>query len=110
MDKAQVESVISSFNKKSKEKAKLVEAIVDSITIQFSGIEMTEDARQYFEAFRQMLEKQLQLAVAIEKIEKTNGSHLVRFAQNPSPADDIIKTLKKYYDGTTPYGEEGYED
>ncbi len=108
MDRDLIESAISSFNKKSGEKARLVEAN-DSAVIEFSGIEMTEDAQKYFEAFRAMLEKQMKLPVIIEKVKKTNGSHVVRFSQK-SLAEEAISRIKKYYEGVTPESDEGYED
>lgn len=109
MDRDLIESAISSFNKKSGEKAKLIE-VNDSAVIEFSGIETTEDAQKYFEAFRAMLEKQMKLPVIIEKVKKTNGSHTVKFSQNPSPAEEAISRIKKYYEGVTPESDEGYED
>ena len=112
MDRDLIESAISSFNRKSGEKARLVEVddTNDYAVIEFSGIEITEEANKYFEAFRLMLEKALQLPVSIEKIEKTNGSHLVKFSQNPNPAEEAISRIKKYYEGVTPESDEGYED
>ncbi len=109
MEREIIERVIASFNRKSKEKAKLAEA-GDAVTIEFSGIENTEDAQKYFEAFRLMLEKEAKLPIAIKKVKKTNGSHLVTFYENPSPSEEIISRLGKYYEGTTRESDADYED
>lgn len=109
MEREIIENAIASFNKKSKEKAKLVEA-GDAATVEFSGIEKTEDAQKYFEAFRLMLEKETKLPIAIKKVQKTNGSHTVVFFEDPSPADEIISRLGKYYEGVTRESDADYED
>lgn len=98
--KSDIEAFIASYNsrKKPEVSAALVEAGDSGFTVSFTG---GEDG--VFEDFKAGLESAAQLRLLIEKVEKKRKTSLVKFTVHErGPADDILKALSGYYEGTPP--------
>ncbi len=111
--KSEVLEVIGEFNRSNRGvKAKFMGSGIDYIKIGFSGIfcRKTNDCHE-FPGFRELLEAKIKQPVKVsESVRTGEETHRVTYSiGEEDPAEEIVKLLHKYEEGTPKRGED-FED
>ncbi len=103
-----IDNIVKEFNKYHATKSKLVSASKKTIVIEMKG-KSEAGIEKDMHALRTRLEEILNDSVLIQSIRKSGSTFTVKFSIEKSPAEDILKVLKRYDDGTMPR-DGGFED